>query len=303
MKRSFKIGTRGSKLSLVQANEVRERLLRACGERFDFEIQIIKTTGDKMPELPLAAPLHKGLFTKELETALRAGTIDLAVHSCKDLPTELEDDLCIAAVLPRLSVRDVLILKEGMTPTFSSLPAGSAIFTSSPRRELQWLARHPQTRVLPIRGNIDTRLQKLRNYAGNAGLLLAEAGILRLQPSLDGLRVFPLSLEEMLPSPGQGALAIEALKSNAEACEAAASVNDVSSEKQVRAERAFLHAMGGGCRAPIAAYARPVSDNAAALQLDAIVFKGAHGLLKTMSGEEPEILGKNLAKEFLGDII
>lgn len=298
MKRTLKIGTRGSKLSLVQANEIRERLLSVCGERFDFEIQIIKTTGDKMPELPLSAPLHKGLFTKELEMALRTGTVDLAVHSCKDLPTELEKDFCIAAVLPRASARDVLILKEGMTPTLAGLPDGCVIFTSSPRRERQWLARHPQTCVRAIRGNIDTRLQKLRAYADLAGLLLAEAGISRLQPSLEGLSVFPLSLEEMLPSPGQGALAIETLNNNLEVREIIKLVNDASSEKHVRAERAFLHAIGGGCRAPIAAYAQAATDNAETIQLDALIFRGTHCIRKTMSGTEPEELGRKLAEEF-----
>jgi len=266
------IGSRGSGLALVQAHWVKARLEETWRERVVVDLQIIRTIGDKLQksdDLPVNP--GKGLFTKELEEKLLEEKIDLAVHSLKDLPVELVPDFQIAAVPKRASARDVLILKKGFQK--DDLPKDSVILTGSPRRMSQWLETHPHTRVEAVRGNIDTRLKKLATSKTWVGMILAEAGLERLCPSTVGLTVHPLDFQEMLPAPAQGALGIEIRKGDERTLEIVSVLHDELTGAQVSAERAFLQAMGGGCLAPIAAYAEP--RHGARLRLHGVVF--SHG--------------------------
>jgi hydroxymethylbilane synthase len=273
------LATRGSALALAQANLVLSQC-RAAFPRLAFEIKITKTTGDRLqtapPDRP-GLPGAKGLFTKELEIALLNGEADLAVHSLKDLPTELPQGLELRAVLPRADARDVLIVRESgvRNPAgFRSLPAGAAIATSSTRRQAQVLAARPDLKVVPIRGNVGTRLQKLASQPELAGMVLAAAGLKRLGFQVDaegrlgktsdrgdkkpvplGLRAAFLSIEEMIPCVGQGAIGLEGRRDDALLEPVLARLNDPATLACVTAERAFLQAMGGGCLSPVAAYA------------------------------------------------
>lgn len=286
------IGSRGSALALAQANIVKKELTQVWGSKFSFEIKIIKTTGDVLQKGSIAK-LPKGLFTKEIEVELRQKKIDMAVHSCKDLPTEISEEFCIAAVLKRASARDMLILKHGLKK--ENLPQGAVILTSSPRRQAQWLAMCSHTRTESIRGNIETRIRKLLENKNWSGLIMAEAGIIRGCPPLEGVSVEPLSFDEMLPAPGQGALVVETRNDDAKMREIISKINDAVSEKQILAEREFLRAMGGGCRSSIAAYAEPLGKEK--LKLSGVVFNqdGAHH--DFLLGKEPEKLGRELAEK------
>ena len=266
--KSIVIATRGSALALAQANMV----LAQCREAFpdrEFKLKVVTTTGDKLQaESSAEVDLPKGLFTKELEVALLNGDADLAVHSLKDLPTELPDGLALAAVTRRADVRDVLIYRADVRVTrLSELPPGFTIATSSPRRASQLLSRNRHLNVVPIRGNVPTRLRKLAEQPELGALVLAMAGLVRLNYVVaeggvltgrdipQGLRTVPLSLEDMLPCVGQGALGIEIRQKDDTTRALVASLNDSDTECCALAERAFLRAMGGGCQTPVAAYA------------------------------------------------
>ncbi|MFZ5806562.1 MAG: hydroxymethylbilane synthase [Verrucomicrobiota bacterium] len=293
MKRKFIIGTRGSSLAVIQAEWVAQNLKQFWGDDYEFELKIIKTTGDVLQKKNTLAKPPKGLFTKEIEIALQMKNIDLAVHSCKDLPIELDKIFCMAAVPQRASAHDALISKSPL----NMMPQTACILSGSPRRKSQWMEQHPQTSIEPIRGNIDTRIKKLRENSNAWGLILAEAGLQRRRPSLDDLHVHVFSLEEMLPAPGQGALAIEVRTADEEAHAVAAKLNDPISEIQIKAERAFLKAMGGGCRAAIGAYAEPLKDGN--LKLYGVSYDlNAQGIRKSKIGNDPECLGKTLAEEY-----
>ena len=241
------IGTRGSKLALWQANWVRDRLAKAGAE---VEIKIIKTTGDKLADLPLTQSGTKGLFIKEIEEALAEGIVDLAVHSLKDLPTDQPPGLKIAAVPPREDARDVLISREGAG--LIALPARSRIGTSSLRRQSQLRALHPNLEVVPMRGNLDTRLRKL-DAADCEALVVAAAGIHRLGFRDRVTEYF--AVDAMCPAVGQGALAIE-IRQGDERVEHAVQILDHRTTHQaILAERAALRELGGGCQVPIAVHA------------------------------------------------
>jgi hydroxymethylbilane synthase len=250
-------GSRGSALALAQTRQVMAQLQKAWPGR-TFELRVIKTQGDRLSEeesRPLGGMLAKGLFTGELERALRAGEIDLAVHSLKDLPTANAEGLTLAAIPPRADVRDVLITRGA--PTLEELPAGSVLLTGSPRRAAQIRAVRRDLRTEPIRGNIDTRLKKFRDKPEWTGLILAAAGLERLRPNVRGLTVTPLPFTTMLPAPGQGALALQARADRNDILELSRALHDASTGYAVAAERAFLHSLGGGCQLPIAAYGEP----------------------------------------------
>ncbi len=277
------IGTRGSALALAQANMV----LAQCREAFPsltFELSIIKTTGDKLQTASLAqGDLPKGLFTKELEVALTEGRADLCVHSLKDLPTELPAGLTLGATGKRADVRDVLVyrdashLKSGDARrgfaaglALEQLPESAIIATGSTRRRAQLLELRPDLKTIEIRGNVATRLQKLSERAEMDATILALAGLVRLNFHIapdgqltgntvpHGLFATVLDVEAMLPCVGQGAIGIE-IREHDERIEAlCARLNDGDTFQSVTAERAFLSAMGGGCQAPVAAYAEPV---------------------------------------------
>ncbi|MCW5552541.1 MAG: hydroxymethylbilane synthase [Verrucomicrobiae bacterium] len=299
-KRPILIATRGSALALAQANLILAQC-RAAFPRLSFELKLIKTTGDKLQKASMAQPgenLPKGLFTKELEVALIKGQADLAVHSLKDLPTDLPAGLKLAATPKRADVRDVLIYRSAefikaratdtdsadWTPGQDSLrgyaphtklgdfPDGATIATSSTRRKAQMLAQRPDLNVVEIRGNVVTRMQKVAERAELDATVLALAGISRLNFRItpegrlegdavpDGLLATVLDLEVMLPCVGQAAIGIEIRADDERLASICQRLNHFNTLQCVTAERAFLHAMGGGCLSPVAAYAEVVGE-------------------------------------------
>lgn len=249
---AIRIGTRGSPLALAQAHETRVRLMAAHRLTEDaISITIIKTTGDQVLDRPLADVGGKGLFTKEIEDALLAREIDVAVHSMKDMLTALPDGLAIGAVLPREDVRDAFIsLKYA---SLAGMPKGAIIGTSSLRRQAQVLHRRPDLAVIGFRGNVQTRLRKLQDGVADA-TFLAVAGLKRL--GLEDRITAPAPIDEMLPAVAQGAIGLE-IRAGDEATAAwIAPLNDAATAIAVSAERAFLARLEGSCRTPIAGYAK-----------------------------------------------
>src|SRR6266850_295117 len=330
------IATRGSALALAQANAVLAQC-RAAFPKLNFELKIVKTTGDKLQTASLAkegTELPKGLFTKELEVSLLKHKADLAVHSLKDLPTDLPAGLRLGAVGERADVRDVLIYRDATyleaikanedstewTPGQSKrrgftgkvavkdLPAGTVVATSSTRRKAQLLALNPNLKVPEIRGNVVTRLQKLADRAEIDATVLALAGISRLNFTVcadgrlqgdavpDGLLATIVDTELMLPCVGQGAVAIEVREQDERIATICERLNHFNTLQCVTAERAFLAAMGGGCQSPVAAYAEVSGEK---LRLRAISFIGAtvRRAQATRPLNEAVELGEQLAAE------
>jgi hydroxymethylbilane synthase len=250
------IGTRGSPLALVQAHEVRDRLSRAhqvAPER--IAIKTIHTSGDAIQDRPLFDVGGKGLFTKEIEEALLAGSIDLAVHSSKDVPTFLPDATWLSAFLPREDVRDVFISPRAAS--LSELPAGSVVGTASLRRQAMVLRLRPDLKVNVIRGNVETRLRKLA--AGEAdATLLALAGLKRLGLQGRATRIF--EVDEFLPAVGQGAIAIESRRDDDRTNAFVKAIGDADTEVALSAERSFLALLDGSCRTPIGGHCRVNGD-------------------------------------------
>jgi hydroxymethylbilane synthase len=257
-----RIGTRGSALALAQA-EMTEAALRVAVPGIELERIIIKTTGDRRTDVPLVdvakaeGHLDKGVFIKELELALEAGQIDLAVHSLKDVPSDLEDGFTIAAVLPRAPVGDVLVTKAA--GGLAGLPQGAAVATSSVRRQRMLRAMRGDLRVVDIRGNVPTRLRKLAEQEELDGLILAEAGLVRLGLMADGmvrsgghdLWAERLDVEQFYPAAGQGAVALELRAGDETMQDLCGQLNHAPSELAVTAERAFLLLLGAGCETPV----------------------------------------------------
>ncbi len=293
------IGSRGSALALAQSRGVMSALKKAWPGR-NFEINVIKTEGDRLADLPITGdePLGKGIFTSELEQALLSGGIDLAVHSLKDLPTTGADGLMLAAIPKRADARDVLITRgEDLS---KELPHGAIIATGSPRRAAQLRMIRYDFETAEIRGNIDTRLRKFRENPEWSALILAAAGLERLKPDVSGLTVTLLPFDQMLPAPGQGALGLQTRRDNAvDIRKLVGAIHDKQTAAEVEAERMFLHALGGGCREPIAAYAQVLPDNL--LKLEGIAW--LIGEKNPRRGEmvrridQPEVLGVDLAVE------
>jgi hydroxymethylbilane synthase len=267
------IATRGSALALAQANMV----LAECRAKFPmlaFALKIIKTTGDKLQSVSMSridASLPRGLFTKELEIALLKKKADVAVHSLKDLPTELPDGLILGGVAgKRADVRDVLIYRDVFKPKtkLADFPLGLTVATSSTRRKAQILAQRPDFKVIEIRGNVPTRLRKLADQPEMDATILAAAGLGRLRLQITaggrlkggdapaGLAVTMLDADEMLPCPGQGALGLEIRELDERMAGICRRLNHYETFQCVTAERALLRAMGGGCQTPVGAYAR-----------------------------------------------
>jgi len=308
----IRIVTRGSALALAQANMVLAQC-RAAFPNDQFEIKIIKTTGDKLQTASLAsANLPKGLFTKELEAALLSGEGDLAVHSLKDLPTDLPAGLKLGAVSKRADVRDVLICRgPALNPqpsTLNSLPRSATVATSSTRRRAQLLHLRPDLNIVPIRGNVGTRLRKLAAQPELDAIILAAAGLERLQfRSNDaakisgddvppGLIATAIPVEEMLPCVGQAALGIEIRENDPRLDRICAALNDADTNACVTAERAFLSGMGGGCQLAVGAYAEIMGGQ---LRLRAISFLGTKPKRGERTGDvkEPARIGELLAGE------
>jgi hydroxymethylbilane synthase len=311
------IGTRGSALALAQSNMIAAQC-RAVFPQLTFELQIIKTTGDKLQTASMAqGELPKGLFTKELEIALLDGRVDLCVHSLKDLPTELPDGLKLGAVGKRVDVRDVLIYRDaahfnqpglrGFGPhlTAKDLPHGAVVATSSTRRRAQLLALRPDLKAIEIRGNVATRMQKLAAQSEMDATILAFAGLSRLGYQLTpdgriagkdvpaGLFASIMDVDSMLPCVGQAAIGIETRVNDERIDKVCAQLNDYNSFQCVTAERAFLAGMGGGCLAPVAAYAEPVGDQ---IQMRAVSFMSGYKRIEAKrSIKEPAQLGAEIA--------
>jgi hydroxymethylbilane synthase len=247
----LRIGTRGSPLALAQARQVRERLAAIHGFTPDqIELEIIRTTGDMIRDRPLAEVGGKGLFTKEIEDALLAGAIDLAVHSAKDMPTELPEGLAIVATPPREDPRDVFISHKA--ESLRDLPKGATVGTASLRRQAQVKRLRPDLAVVTFRGNVETRLRKLNEGAVDA-TLLALAGLKRLDLAYAATAI--LSVDEFLPAVGQGIIALEARADDKVTLRLLGPINHVDSATALSCERAFLAVLEGSCRTPIAGHA------------------------------------------------
>jgi hydroxymethylbilane synthase len=246
---SIRIGSRGSRLALVQARAVIDALRRERPE-VSTEIEIIHTAGDRETDLPLDRIGGTGVFIKEIEQALLEGRIDLAVHSMKDVPTTLPDGLVLAATTERADARDVLVAKAASS--LDTLPPGATVATGSLRRRSQLLASRPDLRIEDLRGNVGTRLSKLDRSSWDA-IVLAAAGLLRL--NLETRIAAYLPVESMLPAVGQGALALETRADDGKIREQVEVLDHEPTARAVRSERAFLARLGGGCQVPIAAHA------------------------------------------------
>ena len=292
--RRIRIGTRGSPLALAQTEIARARLataMPALAEPDGCEVVVIRTTGDKVRDRPLADVGGKGLFSKEIDEAMLAGRIDLAVHSVKDLPTWLPAGILLGAVLPREDPRDVLIASAAR---IVDLPPGAVVGTSSLRRRAQVLARRPDLRVVPLRGNVHTRLHKA--LSGEvAATLLARAGLRRLGLGDVGTVLNP---EEMLPAVGQGAIGVTCREDDAEMRALLATTSHRGAAAEVSAERAMLAALDGSCRTPIGGLARA---DPAGLHLRGLVARpdGSRLLAGERHGpvDAGETMGTHLGKE------
>jgi hydroxymethylbilane synthase len=289
--KALRIGTRGSALALWQARSIARALLETSG--VEPEIVIIKTSGDKFQQTSFSQIGTKGIFIKELEDALLEERIDLAVHSMKDVPTELPEGLTIAAIGKREDVRDALLSSSGAT--LASLAQGARVGTSSLRRQSQLLYARRDLRVLELRGNVDTRIEKLKRGDYDA-IVLAKAGLDRLGLSGNISQVLPH--EVSLPAAGQGAIGIEARTGDAETLRVLTALNDAESRSAVTAERAALAGLGGGCQVPIGAWGRVENGK---LALDVVVLSpdGMQRMWEKDSGapEEGEAIGKRVAQK------
>ena len=295
LKRKVVIGSRGSELALWQSNFIKKELEKK-NKSVTVEIKIIKTTGDKILDVALSKIGDKSLFTKELENALLRNEIDLAVHSLKDLQTQLPEGLKLAAVTKRHPVEDVLISKKKGT-TLQSLKENAVVATGSLRRKSQLLHLRPDIKIEELRGNVPTRIKKFLESGWDA-IILARAGVerLKLQKYISSF----ISTEEILPAVGQGALGIEINEENKFVEEILCELHDEPTYKAVLAERALLRMLEGGCQVPIGAFAEVKTNG---LYLDAMVgsLDGTLTFRKKAKGTkaEPEKLGKNLAKDLL----
>jgi hydroxymethylbilane synthase len=287
----LRLGTRRSDLALWQANQVREKLL-AQYPQLEVELVKIDTRGDKVLNQPIPELGGKGLFTDEIDQQLRSGKIDLAVHSLKDLPVELPKGLALAAVCDRRWVHDVLITPHNFT--LATLPSGSRVGTCSLRRTAQVKAFRRDLEILPLRGNVPTRLRKLENGDYDA-IVLAEAGVRRL--GFDSRIGEVISTEIMLPAPAQGALGIEIRADDVELQGMLARLNAEIAAAETACERSLLQALGAGCQVPVAALAR-VNDGK--LRCEALVASvdGENVVRDTINGSATEavVLGKKLAQ-------
>ena len=291
----FTIGTRGSKLALWQAHWVKDALT-AQDDGLQVDITIIKTKGDKILDVPLAKVGGKGLFVKEIEEALLAQKIDLAVHSMKDMPAELPDGLCIGAIPKREAPHDVLISRGGKP--LADLGRGAAVGTSSLRRSAQLLKKKPELTIVPLRGNLDTRLRKLDAGEMDA-IVLAAAGVKRL--GLADRITENFGDEVMLPAAGQGALCIEIRENDDRTASAVGTLDHGETRRTVLGERAFLHRMGGSCQVPIAAHGKMIDGQ---YRLSGLVAEidGSHIIRDTMQGPADDFkrIGIELADRLLG---
>jgi hydroxymethylbilane synthase len=298
----LRIGSRGSQLALWQAHHISD-LLRAQGHT--VELEIIKTTGDKITDVALAKVGTKGMFNKEIEEALVENRVDLAVHSLKDLPTELAGDFEIAAITTRENPRDVFCSVK--FASIDALPQGANVGTSSLRRQAQLMAFRPDLKIHPLRGNVDTRLRKLEAGDYDA-IILAAAGLNRLGKTQLVRQVIPA--EVMTPAAGQGALGIEIRHGDKATRALLAFLDDAAARATTTCERALLNKLGGGCQVPIGAFAEAIGGaaNAGRIRLNGLVAHpdGSKVLRETREGDDPVRLGEEVGETLLrrgGDVI
>lgn len=286
----LRIGSRGSQLALWQANHI-SALLRERGHA--VEIEIIKTTGDKITDVALAGVGTKGMFTKEIEEALAEGRVDLAVHSLKDLPTELPPGFELVAVTTRVNPRDVFLSVK--YESIKDLPQGARVGTSSLRRQAQLKAVRSDLVIHPLRGNVDTRVRKLEQGEYDA-IILAAAGLTRLGKTQWIREVLPESF--MCPAAGQGALGIEIREGDVAMRKHLTFLNDDAARAATTCERALLNKLGGGCQVPIGAFAEMIDGE---LRLTAIVARpdGSEVLREQQSGSDPVALGEQAGDTLL----
>jgi hydroxymethylbilane synthase len=295
--RPLLIGTRSSALARWQADWVLTCLATAWPDLDCQTPKVFTTSGDRILDKPLPEIGGKGLFTEELENALRSGEIDLAVHSLKDLPIDDASGLVIGAICPREDAHDVLISRDG--ETLAALPPGARVGTSSLRRSAQLLAVRPDLSLLPMRGNVDTRVRKALRGDYDA-IVLAAAGVLRLGLGEHITEYLPF--EVMLPAPGQGALAVQCRVDDLATRERLVAIDDAAARADVTAERAFLKALGGGCSAPVAAYAQSHISNAQSLiQMTGLVASpdGRRVIRVSGASADPVTLAAELAQQAL----
>lgn len=288
----IRVGTRGSNLALIQTNWAIDRLKEKFPE-VEFEVKIIKTKGDKILHLSLDKIGDKGLFVKEIESQLLEGEIDLAVHSMKDMPAEVVEGLKFAAVPKREDPRDVIILREGLN-SFDELPIGATIGTGSKRRKYQLLRKRPDLNIVPIRGNIETRISKIESENLD-GIVLAASGVIRADLEEKITEFLPVDL--MIPAPAQGALALEIRENDEELEKMIEAIKDEISQIQIDAERSYLAGIDGSCHIPMGAYCEVDGEK---LTLTGI-FGDEDGEKITVASLEgdrdnPKELGSNLAK-------
>ncbi|WP_177506096.1 hydroxymethylbilane synthase [Anaerosinus sp.] len=295
MRKSVVIGTRGSKLALWQANYIADCLRKQYPD-LTVELKQITTTGDKILDVPLAKIGGKGLFTKELENEMLSGTIDLAVHSLKDMPTELPEGLTLAAITERIASGDALVSNH--FSSLQALPKGARVGTSSLRRKAQLLAYRPDLIISDLRGNVDTRLKKLDDGEFDA-IVLAAAGLKRLGWEKRIAEI--LDTKVCLPAVGQGALAIETRADDQAILDLLAFLNDEETRVTTTAERAFLRTVEGGCQVPVGVYGTVVGENQ--MQVEALIasLDGKVVVRDTLRGSfaDAEILGIRLAESLL----
>ncbi|MBA4496296.1 hydroxymethylbilane synthase [Paenactinomyces guangxiensis] len=288
--RPLVVGTRKSELALTQTNWVVNRLQEVC-PGLDVSLEKIVTKGDRILNVTLSKVGGKGLFVKEIEQALLDGRIDFAVHSMKDMPAVMPKGLVIGAIPVRENPHDCLISRDGST--LSDLPSGAVVGTSSLRRQAQILACRPDLTVEPVRGNLGTRISKMKNGQFDA-IILAAAGLSRMdwQEKINQ----ELSFDQMLPAVGQGALAIQCREDDRELLEALQKINHEETARAVRAERAFLQSFQGGCHLPLAGYAAVTGER---VRLTGLVAQpdGKKIIKATMEGQDEWALGKQLANK------
>ncbi len=293
--KTIRLGTRGSELALWQTGHIGD-LLQQAWPGLKVEIEVFSTKGDQILDTPLPLIGGKGLFTAELEAALREGAIDAAVHSLKDLPTELPAGLMIGAVPERVNPADVLVSREAHT--LESLPLGATVGTSSRRRAAQLLQVRADLKIVDIRGNVPTRIRKALDPGGPYdAVVLAYAGLARLDRLDEVSQILPLEI--MLPAPGQGALGVQC-RNEALSLKMLAPLDHPSTRHTVTAERSFLSGLGGGCAVPIAAYAS-LSENGLTLQGRIAALDGSHkiDIQATALTADAQKLGRRLAQEAL----
>lgn len=292
----LRLGTRASRLARWQTNRIMFELRQAHAGLDCVAVQVA-TAGDRDRQTPLPEIGGKGVFTEALERSLLTGDIDVAVHSLKDLPIEDRPELTLGAVCLRADARDVLVARDGWT--LDTLPAGARVGTSSTRRAAQLLAARPDLNLIPVRGNVDTRVRKAKEGACDA-TILAAAGVERLDLT-EAVSEY-LSFEQMLPAPGQGALAVQCRVDDSATLALLQSLDDAAVRAAVGAERAFLAGLGGGCAAPVAAYARRAGDERS-LHMRGLVGAPDGTRIIRVEGTAPEAdwlaLGGRLAEEAL----